>query len=194
MPTSRTASQTSTHDETLAPIDQRTPLLYHTLSSRSQGSSYHRPSCQQAECEHGALSPHASRPNSSSSVLRTPLEDDQNAYTPTHLGPDYEPQPSDTHQNTADGFGGNYGEERDLTHGILGDAITDGVLGNGAGEVLRRHNAGTDGQTEDGTTSAKDRGRGPVAAMSTTQYLAKSHGVKGSRIMYVVICGRNPAR
>ena len=65
------------------------------------------------------------------------------------------------------GFGGRYpggidgdgvGDNADAAHGVLGDAFTDGVYGGG---------------------------RGPKK-MSTTKWLAQRHGVKGTKMMYVV--------
>lgn len=63
-----------------------------------------------------------------------------------------------------DGYGGRYpeglgngvGQSGDNAHGVLGDAVTDGLMG------------------------ARDGNK-----MSTTQWLARRHGVKNSRIMYV---------
>jgi len=185
MPPSRSASHTSSHHDTLSPPNQRTPLLRHSRSSHSQRNAYHRPSCQQDECEHGALSPHASRPNSSSSTRPLASQNDSNRYTPTHTGTGYEPQPNDAHHHGSDSFGGKYGEQSDLTHGILGDAFADGILGDGTGGDLGREGDVANDGGRDGGPSAEDRWRGSVAAMSTTQYLARSHGVKGRRTMYV---------
>jgi len=62
-----------------------------------------------------------------------------------------------------DGFGGRYpegvGQSGDNAHGVLGDAVTDGLMGARNGNK-----------------------------MSTTQWLARRHGVKNSRIMYVGQC------
>ncbi|ORY08793.1 high affinity sulfate transporter 1 [Clohesyomyces aquaticus] len=63
-----------------------------------------------------------------------------------------------------DGFGGRYaggvqegpGESADPTHALLGDAFADGVLGGGNGQK-----------------------------MSTTRWLARRHGIKNQRIMYL---------
>lgn len=63
-----------------------------------------------------------------------------------------------------DGYGGRYpeglgdgvGQSGDNAHGVLGDAVTDGLMG-----------------PRDGNK------------MSTTQWLARRHGIKNSRIMYV---------
>jgi hypothetical protein len=56
----------------------------------------------------------------------------------------------------ADGEGAAYGESADLTHGLLGDSVADGLLGGGNGNK-----------------------------MSTTDYLAQRHGIKSRRWMYV---------
>lgn len=65
-----------------------------------------------------------------------------------------------------DGYGGRYpeglgdgvGNSGDNVHGVFGDAVTDGLMGPGQGNK-----------------------------MSTTQWLAKRHGVKNSRIMCVYL-------
>ncbi|KAF2731527.1 high affinity sulfate transporter 1 [Polyplosphaeria fusca] len=54
------------------------------------------------------------------------------------------------------GLGGQHGEGADPTHALLGDTVADGVLGGGSGQK-----------------------------MSTTKYLAKRHGIKNSRTMYL---------
>lgn len=80
--------------------------------------------------------------------------------SPTHSFRTYGSFSSQISQN---GFGGpypegegpSYGESADPTHGLLGDTVADGVLGGGNG-----HN------------------------MSTTDYLAKRHGVKNRRKMF----------
>lgn len=64
--------------------------------------------------------------------------------------------------SSENGFGGQYpgsldrrtGEPADVTHALLGDAVADGVLGGGRGQK-----------------------------MSTTRYLAETHGVKHKRLM-----------
>lgn len=173
---SRSTSHTSSHqNDTLSPPSQRAPFLHHSTSTASNASrnSYHRPCCQQEECEHGLLSPHASRPNSASSTR--PRDTNQpSAYTRTHL--DHHPRPSD-HPGAESGnggvFGGSYAGKRDLRHGILGDAIADGMLGDGVTED-------DPGSVDEG---ARAKWRGSVAGMSTTQWLAKKHGIKGRRTM-----------
>lgn len=173
-------SRTSSSHSNLSPPTQRTPLLQHSISNQSarSGHAYHRPSCQQEECEHGLLSPHASRPTSSDS--NKPPQSSSNAgnarennYTPTHLS--YEPQ----HTESGNGgvFGGRHAGETDLRHGILGDALADGVFGSRAGGQLDGANDGKGGRG-DGS------GEGDGGPMSTTQWLARRHGVKGRRVMY----------
>lgn len=185
MPPSRSISHASSHHDTLSPPTQRTPLLHHSSSTHSQRNAYHRPTCQQEDCEHGALSPHASRPNSSSSTRPSALKNDSNGYTATHMGSDYQSQASDVHHHDSNSFGGKYGGQSDLRHGILGDAFADGVLGDGTGDNIAREGNGANDGGGEGDGSAKARWKGAVAGMSTTQYLARTHGVKGRRTMYV---------
>lgn len=180
----RSTSHTSSHQDhdTLSLPSERSPGLHHSisgLSNRSQSRlSYHRPSCQQEECEHGLYSPHASRPNSSSSV-RYSNTNDPSEYTPTHLS--YVPQPSEGIENTESGNGGAFGGrkagETDLGHGLLGDAVTDGILGAGGEE---------DGEEDGGGgKGVRAKWKGAVQGMSTTQWLARRHGIRGRRLMYV---------
>lgn len=185
MPHSRSTSHTSSHHETLSSPNQRTPLLHHSSSSHTQRNAYHRPSCQQEDCEHEALSPYASRPNSSSSTRPPTSRNDSNGHTPTYLGSGYQPQASDAPHLSDNSFGGKYGGESDLRHGILGDAVADGVLGDGTGGSLGQERDGANEGGEECGALAKDRWKGVVAGMSTTQYLARSHDVKGRRTMYV---------
>ena len=77
-------------------------------------------------------------------------------------------------------FGGRHAGETDLRHEILGDAFADGVLGSGIGGQLDGTNDGKGGRG-DGS------GEGDGEPMSTTQWLARRHGVKGQRIMYDVL-------
>lgn len=174
-------SRTSSSHSNLSLPTQHTPLLQHSITSQSarSGHSYHRPSCQQEECEHGLLSPHASRPTSSDSN-KPPRTSSNNGnppesnYTPTHLG--YEPQHSESGNGGV--FGGRHAGETDLRHGILGDALADGVLGSGTGGQLDGAKDGKGGRGDGG-------GEGDGGAMSTTQWLARRHGVKGRRVMYL---------
>ena len=167
-------SRTSS-DSNLTPVPQRTPPLQHSISNQSArtGHSYHRPSCQQEDCEHGLLSPHASRPTSSDSNRQFRSGNAQ--HTPTHLA--YEPQHSESVNGGA--YGGRHAGERDFRHGILGDALADGVFGSGVADRLNEENDGKNGR-QDGDD--EDDG----APLSTTQWLAKKHGVKGKRVMYVL--------
>lgn len=171
-------SRTSSHS-TLPPPTRRASLLEHSISNQSArtGHSYHRPSCQQEDCEHGLLSPHASRPTSSDSnkpphTFSNQGNTQESSYTPTHLR--YEP----LHTESGNGgeFGGRHAGKADLRHGILGDALADGVLGSGAGDQLDGANDGKDGRGE-------GDGEGDGGNISTTQWLARRHGVKGRRIM-----------
>lgn len=77
-------------------------------------------------------------------------------------------------------FGGRHAGETDLRHGILGDALADGVFGSGAGGQLEGANDGKGGR-------GNGDGEGDGGPISTTQWLARRHGVKGRRIMYVVL-------
>ena len=102
-------------------------------------------------------------------------------YTPTHLS--YEPQ--HTESGNGGDFGGRHAGGTDLRHGILGDALADGVFGSGAGGQL-------DG-TDDGKGGREDGdGDGDGGPMSTTQWLARRHGVKRKRVMYVLLSRCEP--
>ena len=182
--TSRSTSHTSSYrdHDTLSLPSQQSPGLHHStsaLSAQSQSRlSYHRPPCQQEECEHGLFSPHASRPNSSSSV-RHENAINQPQYTPTHLN--YIPEPSEGIEHTESGNGGTFGGRKagqtDLGHELLGDAFTDGILGAG--------NQGDGVEDEGGDGTIKAKWKGTVQGVSTTQWLARRHGIRGRRIMFV---------
>jgi len=75
-------------------------------------------------------------------------------------------------------FGGRYAGQENLRHEILGDAVADGILGDEPG------NLPPDGDGEDGGEARKKWKMG-VQGMSTTQWLARKHGVTGRRKMYV---------
>ena len=174
---SRTSSQS-----TIPAPTHRTAPLQPSISNQSAktGHSYHRPSCQQEECEHGLLSPHASRPTSSDSNRPWHAASNQDnaqesGNTPSHLS--YEPR----HAESGNGgvFGGRHAGETDLRHGILGDALADGVFGSGTGSQLHGANDGKGGRGDRG----EDENGGTI---STTQWLARRHGVRGRRIMYVL--------
>lgn len=179
MPSRSTSRASSYHDDNTlnAPLQPTKSAASNPSLSRL---AYHRPSCQQEECEHGLLSPHASPPSSSSSIQHQNSNRRSSAYTPTHLN--YEPQPSEALQQSESGnggvFGGRYGGEENLRHGILGDAVADGVLGNEPEEEP------PDGDDEGGE-EARKRWKGAVLGMSTTQWLARKHDVRGRRKMYV---------
>ena len=76
-------------------------------------------------------------------------------------------------------FGGRHAGETDLRHGILGDAFADGVFGSGTGDQLDGANDGKGGRRVGG----EDGNGGNI---STTQWLARTHGVRRRRIMYVL--------
>ena len=176
---SRSTSHTSSYlgQDALSPLSQRGPPLQHSTSALSTNSqnhhSYHRPSCQEEECEHGLFSPHASPPSSSSSV-RQPNTTHLSQYTPTHLG--YAPEPSEAIEHTESGNGGAFGGrkagETDFQHGLLGDAVADGLLGAGGGG---------DGD------GPRAKFKGAAQGVSTTQWLARRHGIGRSRTMYVTL-------
>ena len=160
-------SHASSHSQGNDAVSPRTPLLHHVNSHHS----YHRPCCQQEECEHGALSPHASRPNSSSST------------NPSHLNSILKSNSGDAHQLSADSHGGRYPGGQDLQHGILGDAVADGLLGHISGG----QEMGDEGERDGDVEGDGERGKlyAAVRGMSTTQWLAERHGVKGRRSMYL---------
>lgn len=166
-----TTSHTSSRSQNNDNLSARTPLLHHTNSNHS----YHRPCCQQEECEHGTLSPHASRRNSSSSVNPPQSNSNYDAYTPVRMSRNF--QANETQNVNAGDHGGRYAGQRDLQHSLLGDAGAEGLLGDGTGG---------DGAADEGDGSG-ERGklRGAVEGTSTTQWLAKRYGVRGRRIMYL---------
>ena len=121
------------------------------------------------------MSPHASRPNSSSSVRReNAIVDSPNASP--YLGARSQSGEAIEHTDSGNGgvFGGRKAGETDLRHGLLGDAVADGLLGAGA---MR----GDDG--EGGNEEARSKWKGAVQSMSTTQWLAHRHGIKRNRTM-----------
>lgn len=64
-----------------------------------------------------------------------------------------------------------------MGHGLLGDAVTDGILGAGGEE---------DGEEDGGGgKGVRAKWKGAVQGMSTTQWLARRHGIRGRRLMYV---------
>ena len=171
-------SRTSSQSSLSAPTHRTAPLqLSISNQSAKTGHSYHRPSCQQEECEHGLLSPHASRPTSSDSNRPRHAEDNtqDNDNTLPHLS--YESRHAESGNGGA--FGGRHAGETDLRHGILGDALADGVFGSGTGGQLHGANGGKDGRRDGGED-------GDGGTISTTQWLARRHDVRRRRIMYVL--------
>lgn len=75
-------------------------------------------------------------------------------------------------------FGGRHAGETDLRHGILGDALADGVFGSGTAGQLHGAN-----DKKGGRGDGDEDGDG--GTISTTQWLARKHGVRRRRIMYV---------
>ncbi len=185
MPSRSTSHTSSYHDQdTLA-----TPLQHTTsvASNHSQSRlAYHRPSCQQEQCEHGLLSPHASRPTSSSSV-RPPISYNPSWNSPTDSRHELQHSEASEYSQSGNGgvFGGRYAGEENLRHEILGDAVADGILGGEPGDEP------PDGGGEDGEEARKKWKMG-IQGMSTTQWLARKHGVTGRRKMYVplIFCSR----
>lgn len=176
-------SRTSSSHSNLSPPTQRAPLLQHSITNQSTRSahSYHRPTCQQEDCEHGLLSPHASRPTSSDSYKPPQTSsNDGNAQESDHVPTHLHNEPQHTESGNGGVFGGRHAGETDLRHGILGDALADGVFGSGTGGQLDEANDGKGGRGGGG-------GEGDEGPMSTTQWLARRHGVKGRRIMYVIL-------
>jgi len=106
--------------------------------------STHHTHCGEENCSHGTISPRPRYARGYGSFA-TQSEFSQDGYGGRYSG----------------GIGDGVGHSGDNAHGVLGDAVTDGLMG------VRQGNK-----------------------MSTTQWLAKRHGVKGSRIMYV---GRLPS-
>ncbi len=87
---------------------------------------------------------------------------------------------------SAEGVGGRYGGTGvGVRRRMLGDAIMDGVFGGG--EATGREGFGSDGAGAPGEGEANGNGGGggDGKALSTTQYLAQRHNVKGRRRMYL---------
>ena len=99
-----------------------------------------------------------------------------------HIGSNDNSQASDTHRLNSDSYRGKYGGAQDLRLGILGDAVADGILRVGTGGDLGGQGYGADGE-EDG--DGKKKLRGVITGVSTTQWLARKHGLKGRRTMYL---------
>ena len=91
------------------------------------------------------------------------------------------PQPRTVPASEGGGQGGIPADERrDLKHRILGDMLAEGVLGDDGGSGGGQSQGdGKDGKTHPATLD------GVTDAISTTQWLARRHGVKGRRKMYL---------
>ena len=150
----------------------------HDNNNSQSRLSYHRPSCLQDECEHGLVSPHASRPTSSSST-RPSHTHALTGDVPTYSGSTPQSDKGVRQNDSGHGgsFGGRHAGETSLGRGLLGDAFVDGVLGDGIPDGLK--------QDPDQDREAGRSWTGAAAGTSTTQWLAKQHGVKGRRTMYV---------
>ena len=66
-----------------------------------------------------------------------------------------------------DSYGGKLDSRGDIIHSVLGDAVTDGLIGENTG----RGDHGENGETN---------------KMSTTDWLARRHGITRRRTMYVI--------
>lgn len=133
---------------------------------RASRTYSHIPCCSQGEegeCEHGAFSPTA-RPGS-----------------PTSSPPDAE---------AASNFGGRYARSTSLAsgvHGVVGDAIADGIFGDGRIFGNGEDNARKGWKNWGWKKDDPQQDEGGAKPMSTTQWLAKSHGVRNKRSMYVSV-------
>lgn len=92
--------------------------------------------CGSENCAHGTYSPRPLSPRQGSYMSYGSFDSSQKGFGGTYEGVN------------------NGGEDVDLTHSLLGDAIADGVMGGGHGPK-----------------------------MSTTDWLAKKNGVRGRRMM-----------
>lgn len=148
------------------PVRPRASRNYSQTPCCSQG--------EEGECEHGAFSPTA-RPGS-----------------PTSLPPDAEAARNE--------FGGRYARSTSLAsgvHGVVGDAIADGIFGDGrifgSGDDNTRKgwNSGDLGNNLGWKKNDPPQDGGGTKPMSTTQWLAKNHGVRNNRSMYVSVTHLN---
>lgn len=140
----------------------------------SRNYSYHNCSQSAGEpCEHGNFSPQI-RSSRSTSVTSTLDEESDN------------------------GFGGRYARGQSIVggvNGVLGDAVGDTVFGDG-NIFGGRNETGNTGDGKKGGWSdswnhwwgggGDDNGGGKKKTMSTTRWLAKKHGVRNKRRMYLV--------
>ena len=106
------------------------------------------------------------------------------------------------------GFGGRYRgsvqpDSHDIVQGVLGETLPDMLLGYGDRASIRSVRSGpetlSDYGGEDGAAGIdsvlaasgapnggdEDPGRKPKRALTTTQWLARTHGVKDRRMMYI---------
>ena len=87
---------------------------------------------------------------------------------------------------STEGVGGRHGGSvGGFRRRVLGDAIVDGLGGGGGGAGQDFDGAG-DGGRGSGEANGNGNGNGDGKALSTTQYLARRHNVKGRRRMYLV--------
>lgn len=201
----------------LSPANERTPLTQQQRRGSSSHYNHDRPSCHRttsptSDCEHGGTSPHADtddgdipqqhqrdgNSDSSSSKARVERSTSRSAKSGGTIhgnGGGYTPS----------NYGGKLPGKQDWRHGILGDAIVEGLLGDGLGEEemdskkagrrRRRNGNGGDGANgeedgdvaEEGDEEGDDDGKDgdKNKNLSTTQNLARNHGVKGRRKMYL---------
>ena len=68
----------------------------------------------------------------------------------------------------SDSYGGKLDSRGDIIHSVLGDAVTDGLIGESLG-------------------SAEHGENGEPSKMSTTDWLARRHGITRRRTMYVIL-------
>ena len=163
-PTLRRQPQTSSHDSLISTNDEHqapqlgsedraasNPVIAAAASARERVvNSYNRfcghSDCNASgdgDCEHGILSPRASSVKGSW---------------------------DDSTERGSGSYGGKFDSRGgDMVHGVLGDAITDGLLGEGRGR------------------QGKDDGEQGIKHTSTTDWLAREHHVKGRRKMYVLM-------
>ena len=149
-----------------SPADERTPLIPNPSSTSLPLERWYSPTCHESshthhECDHGTTSTHAISATSSRP-------------TSPPLGPSHAHR--DSHSSRSFGHGGpSPKRSSNISHKMLGDAVAEGVLGDG---VSSSHQERTNGIRE-----SEDIFKTP--ALSTTQYLAQRHGVKGRRKMYL---------
>lgn len=85
--------------------------------------------------------------------------------------------------------GGGYKRSTDFKNRVLRDMVTDGGMGTGHGGQLPgqwSRKGDDDDANEDEDQGREQNGNGKAAAaLSTTQYLARRHNIKGRRKMYL---------